>query len=174
MSGAEQVKLQYARTQVVGVTSKQYVEVKSRLLVALMLAGRLPVADCIADGRRRRFSASATSWLASAARATTPSRRARCWNAIIRFRLESGLRRCKRLALTTDNHRRSLRKADFRAGSASHQRLQPVGWVMPFVAISFGLVAIAIWFKRFAGRRQVAPWSGAEIDRAFSSVWIGS
>jgi cytochrome c-type biogenesis protein CcmH len=40
-----------------------------------------------------------------------------------------------------------------------------LAWVMPFVAISFGLVAIAIWFKRFAGRRQVAPAGPApEID----------
>ena len=31
-----------------------------------------------------------------------------------------------------------------------------LAWVMPFVAITFGLVAIAIWFKRFAGKRQAA------------------
>ena len=31
-----------------------------------------------------------------------------------------------------------------------------LAWVMPFIAISFGIVAIGIWFKRFAGRQQVA------------------
>jgi cytochrome c-type biogenesis protein CcmH/NrfF len=40
-----------------------------------------------------------------------------------------------------------------------------LAWVMPFIAISFGLVAIAIWFKRFAGRRQLAPVrTETEID----------
>jgi cytochrome c-type biogenesis protein CcmH len=31
-----------------------------------------------------------------------------------------------------------------------------LAWIMPFLAISFGIVAIGIWFKRFAGRKQLA------------------
>src|SRR5688572_13208341 len=43
-----------------------------------------------------------------------------------------------------------------------------LAWVMPFVAISFGLVAIAIWFKRFAGKRQVAAVkTEPEIDARY-------
>ena len=39
---------------------------------------------------------------------------------------------------------------------------------MPFVAISFGLVAIAIWLKRFAGKRQVAAVrTEPEIDARY-------
>jgi cytochrome c-type biogenesis protein CcmH/NrfF len=39
-----------------------------------------------------------------------------------------------------------------------------LAWTMPFIAITFGLVAMFIWFKRFAGRRPVEVRAEREID----------
>jgi cytochrome c-type biogenesis protein CcmH len=39
-----------------------------------------------------------------------------------------------------------------------------LAWTMPFVAICLGLGAIAVWFKRFAGRRPVEVRTAPEID----------
>jgi cytochrome c-type biogenesis protein CcmH/NrfF len=40
-----------------------------------------------------------------------------------------------------------------------------LAWVMPFIALTFGLVAVGIWFKRFAGQRQAAAVRNTpEID----------
>ena len=43
-----------------------------------------------------------------------------------------------------------------------------LAWVMPFFAISMGLVAIALWFRRFAGRKT-APVAATQpdIDRRY-------
>ncbi|HYP05909.1 MAG TPA: cytochrome c-type biogenesis protein CcmH [Bryobacteraceae bacterium] len=39
-----------------------------------------------------------------------------------------------------------------------------LAWVMPFVAISLGLMFIFVWFKRFAGRRAAEVRATPEID----------
>jgi cytochrome c-type biogenesis protein CcmH len=42
-----------------------------------------------------------------------------------------------------------------------------LGWLMPFIAISLGLVSVAIWFKRFGKRSTAAEAPLPEIDRRY-------
>ena len=42
-----------------------------------------------------------------------------------------------------------------------------LGWIMPFIAISLGLVFVAIWFKRFAKRSPANEAPLPEIDRRY-------
>ena len=42
-----------------------------------------------------------------------------------------------------------------------------LGWIMPFIAISLGLVSVAIWFKRFGRRKAAAEAPLPEIDRRY-------
>jgi cytochrome c-type biogenesis protein CcmH/NrfF len=42
-----------------------------------------------------------------------------------------------------------------------------LGWIMPFIAIVLGLLAVGLWFKRFGQRRAVAEAPLPEIDRRY-------
>ena len=42
-----------------------------------------------------------------------------------------------------------------------------LGWIMPFIAISLGLVFVAIWFKRFGKRSPASEAPLPEIDRRY-------
>jgi cytochrome c-type biogenesis protein CcmH len=42
-----------------------------------------------------------------------------------------------------------------------------LGWIMPFLALAFGLGAVAIWFKRFLRRGPAAVPELPEIDRRY-------
>jgi cytochrome c-type biogenesis protein CcmH/NrfF len=42
-----------------------------------------------------------------------------------------------------------------------------LGWIMPFIAISLGLVSVAIWFKRFGKRKTASEAPLPEIDRRY-------
>src|SRR3954451_6544928 len=42
-----------------------------------------------------------------------------------------------------------------------------LGWLMPFIAISFGLVAVAMWFRRMSRPRPAAVVAAPSIDRKY-------
>jgi cytochrome c-type biogenesis protein CcmH len=42
-----------------------------------------------------------------------------------------------------------------------------LGWIMPFLALAFGLGVVAIWFKRFLRTRSATSPELPEIDRKY-------
>lgn len=42
-----------------------------------------------------------------------------------------------------------------------------LGWIMPFIAISLGLLVVALWFKRFGKRKSATEPPLPEIDRRY-------
>lgn len=42
-----------------------------------------------------------------------------------------------------------------------------LAWIMPFIALVFGLGVVMVWFKRFSRPRAVAPVAAPEVDRRY-------